>query len=191
MGVATFGDPSQTLTILNQGALDTKRSMSVLLHLKCTSAIPDEAQWIVGYTSMWDNTGFLMFTRNDVLYATFIPRSYSTDNWANMTVSANMTYNEWISVAATYDYHLGVAQLYINGEVAMEKSIGQQLLATHGRELRVGGVYDQLLFYGSMSCLQIYNRALSQEDVQNYLSECPLRKCQILECLGEVSTACN
>lgn len=76
-------------------------------------------------------------------------------------------YGGWKFVGASYDGGSGEAKLWVNGDVAVTKNIGAGLdLATHG-SIRMGGVgSDGTHFKGRMAHMQVYNKALSQEQVQ-------------------------
>jgi len=82
--------------------------------------------------------------------------------------------NEWNQVGATYDNTTGVAQLWHNGKMVKSRNIGQIKLATQ-YPIRIGARDgDERRFAGKISCLQIYNKALDEQQIGN-LKSCPVK----------------
>ncbi|XP_032221892.2 uncharacterized protein LOC116604106 [Nematostella vectensis] len=78
----------------------------------------------------------------------------------------------WYSVAFVYDYETGTQRLYLNGVKAAEGTPGKQELGTN-REIRMGAVvHDPRYFRGYITCLQIYDQALSQEEIKQVMHAC-------------------
>ena len=82
--------------------------------------------------------------------------------------------NEWNQVGATYDNTTGVAQLWHNGKMVKSRNIGQIKLATQ-YPIRIGARDgDDRRFAGKIACLQIYNKALDEQQIGN-LKSCPVK----------------
>ena len=82
--------------------------------------------------------------------------------------------NEWNQVGATYDNTTGVAQLWHNGKMVKSRNIGQIKLATQ-YPIRIGARDgDDRRFAGKISCLQIYDKALDEQQIGN-LKSCPVK----------------
>lgn len=166
-----FFDGNSSIALANTG-LDTKRSMSVLLNYK--SSVSTAA--LVAYLSETFELGFTLFVDAGILVMTIVPRNYEYP----VIIPFPVAVGEWYSVAAIYDYNLAIAQLYINGVKVSEIPVPKVLVATHGPTCHIGGILGRWPLVGSMSCLQIYNKALSEKEVQDYLTNCPLRECVLI-----------
>ena len=90
--------------------------------------------------------------------------------------------NEWNQVGATYDNTTGVAQLWHNGKMVKSRNIGQIKLATQ-YPIRIGARDgDERRFAGKISCLQIYNKALDEQQIGN-LKSCPVKGMTLMRLL--------
>ena len=77
-------------------------------------------------------------------------------------------------MGATYDNTTGVAQLWHNGKMVKSRNIGQIKLATQ-YPIRIGARDgDDRRFAGKISCLQIYDKALDEQQIGN-LKSCPVK----------------
>ena len=73
--------------------------------------------------------------------------------------------NKWNEVGASYDNMTGVAQLWHDGKMVESRNIGQIQLRTQF-PIRIGAdSRDKRHFKGKISCVQIYDRALTAEQV--------------------------
>ena len=80
--------------------------------------------------------------------------------------------NQWSFVALTYDHQSGVSRLYVNGEVVQEGNFGSVQPRT-AAPLYIGhsppttaDVISSRSFLGGLDEVQIYNRALTQAELQ-------------------------
>ena len=81
--------------------------------------------------------------------------------------------NKWNEVGASYDHDTGVAQLWHDGKMVKSRNIGQIELRTQF-PVRIGADgHDKRQFKGKISCVQIYDRALTSEQVGS-LRTCPV-----------------
>ena len=80
--------------------------------------------------------------------------------------SGKLNRGAWNFVGASYDYHSGIEKLWIEGKVNEEQNIGTHELSTSGA-VRMGVLtgYDRFL-EGRISCMQVYNKALTEREVQ-------------------------
>ena len=79
---------------------------------------------------------------------------------------------KWNYVGATYDYSSGIARVWIDGAKAGQLQVGKMEIATND-SVRMGAVpNDRKYFRGRVSCLQIYNRALTQDEIEAVKSRC-------------------
>ena len=71
----------------------------------------------------------------------------------------------WNFVGASYDYHSGVEKLWIEGKVYEEQNISTVELHTSGA-VRMGVLTgDDRFFKGRISCMLVYNKALTEREV--------------------------
>ena len=98
--------------------------------------------------------------------------------------------NEWNQVGATYDNTTGVAQLWHNGKMVKSRNIGQIKLATQ-YPIRIGARDgDDRRFAGKISCLQIYDKALDEQQIGN-LKSCPVKGNDCCLASSKLSKLCH
>lgn len=85
----------------------------------------------------------------------------------------------WNYVAATYDYLDGTAKLWIAGREVSRLKLGQFEIATQG-DVRMGALVGDPNFYkGSISCVQIYNKSLTEQEINSVKDRCPFKGNQV------------
>ncbi len=105
--------------------------------------------------------------------------------------------NTWNFVGTTYDYHTGLATVWVNNNIVLLSSIRAKLELATQSNVRVGASRDQKRhFRGKISCLQFYDQALSVDQIIkvkarcNQTSKCIVEKCfhsgQLLDCSARV-----
>ena len=79
--------------------------------------------------------------------------------------SGKLNQGAWNFVGASYDYHSGLAKLWIEGKVYEEHNISVHELNTPGA-VRMGVLTgDDRFLKGRISCMQVYNKALTEREV--------------------------
>lgn len=79
--------------------------------------------------------------------------------------SGSLRRDAWNFVGASYDYVSGVQKLWIEGKVHEEQNISTHELHTSGA-VRIGVLTgDARHFTGRISCMQVYNKALTESEV--------------------------
>ena len=79
--------------------------------------------------------------------------------------SGKLNQGAWNFVGASYDYHSGLAKLWIGGKVYEEHNINTHELNT-SETVRMGAVTgDDRFLKGRISCKQVYNKALTEREV--------------------------
>ena len=97
------------------------------------------------------------------LFVRFNRRDYST---TNRLVHTNFA-GGWKFVGASYDRSSGEAKLWVNGAVVQTLNIGAGLELATQDSIRMGvKTGDGRYFKGRIAQMRIYNRALSQEQIQ-------------------------
>ena len=71
----------------------------------------------------------------------------------------------WKFVGASFDHSTGDAKLWVNGAVVYTLNIGEGLELATQDSVRMG-VYDQRYFKGRIAQMQVYDKALTQEQIQ-------------------------
>ena len=71
----------------------------------------------------------------------------------------------WNFVGASYDYHSGFAKLWIEGKVYEEQNISTVELHTSGAVRMAVMTGDDRFLKGRISCMQVYNKALTEREV--------------------------
>ena len=81
--------------------------------------------------------------------------------------SGKLNQGAWNFVGASYDYHSGVEKLWIEGKVYEEQNISTIELSTSGGSIRMGVLTgDGRFLKGRISCMQVYNKALTEREVR-------------------------
>ena len=106
-------------------------------------------------TQFWVNGG-QFFTR-------FIKRNHE---FVDPLTSSVITENRWYYVGMSYDYNTGLARLWVDGVEVHQLNVGIYTLGTVGN-VRVGVKSDDNRYFkGRVSRVQVYNVALTLEQVQ-------------------------
>ena len=98
------------------------------------------------------------------LFVLFIKRDYSGTK--DLSVRASLE-GGWKFVGASYDHSSGEAKLWVNGAAVQTLNIGAGLELATQDVIRMGvRSGDGRCFKGRIAQMRIYNRALSQEQIQ-------------------------
>ena len=97
---------------------------------------------------------------NGKLYVHFRSRGYLYIPQLWHTVLAG----GWKFVGASYDYRTGDANLWVNGAVVYTRNIGIGLDLATNDSIRMGA-YDRAYFKGRIAQMQVYDKALTQEQM--------------------------
>lgn len=88
----------------------------------------------------------------------------------------------WNFIGTTYDYHTGVASIFVNNNTVMLNYIKAKMqLATYPR-VRIGAMKKKKVYFrGRISCLQVYDQALSVDQIIKLKTRCnQTGKCVVL-----------
>ena len=160
-----FGRRNSYILFPNRGGLDTKYSITLAAWI-----YPElRAGPIFNYLAngkgvrFWVNTAtslFVQFTRRNGLRST-----------PALTTRA-LRPLKWQFVAATYNGASGIAKLFANGRFVARRYIGRIRLATN-YSVRMGArIGDGRFFKGRISCMQVYNGALSRSQLISKKRRC-------------------
>jgi len=155
------GASGSWVTVPNAPALGLTTGMTVSAWVKPTSALP---QWPT--VVMKERSGELTYA----LYAnsdTGQPNINYTSGGSEVNLNAGSTVsvNTWTYLAGTFDG--STLRFYVNGQLVGSKATSAPIDVTSG-VLRIGGdsVWSGELFPGVIDEVRIYNRALSQPELQ-------------------------
>ena len=86
--------------------------------------------------------------------------------------SSRLKKTAWNFIAVTYDYTTGPAAVWIDGVKVQQKLLERIKIATN-YTVRLGAINgDDRYFKGRISCLQVYSRALAQDEILAAKSNC-------------------
>ena len=79
----------------------------------------------------------------------------------------------WNFIGTTYDYHTGVASIFVNNSTVLLKFFNAEMeLATYSN-VRIGAIKKQKAYFrGRISCLQVYDQALSVNQIIKVKARC-------------------
>ncbi|XP_019639766.1 PREDICTED: fibropellin-1-like [Branchiostoma belcheri] len=188
------GNTQSYIDIPNNGELDVKRSFTILLyayHIGGHSILdyrmhgspgtlfwlfPDKQLYVdiqapnphTYYSPMSMPQGQWMFLGVTYDYASGIQAPNPHSYYSPMS----MPQQQWMFLGVTYDYASGHVQLWKDGASVGSRNFGQLGHST-ANPIRLGcSAAHPLPFHGGMSCVQIYNYALSQQEVQDAQNAC-------------------
>jgi len=160
-----YGRSNSYILFPNRGGLDTKRSITLLAWIyhegragPIFNYMPNG--WGVHFWMISPRTLFVRFTRR------------RGRRFTKAVVSRTVAPRKWQFVGATYSYGTGVARLFVNSRFVASKRIGRLRLATN-YPVRMGArIGDGRYFKGRISCMQVYNGALSRRQINSKKQRC-------------------
>lgn len=154
---------SSNVELKNNGELDTRFSISAFawVHLDNSGSGPI----FENGCSMW------VFHSTLGVEIRYIERESS--NIYLLHKEGVLKGSAWNFIGTTYDYHTGLAAVWVNEIMVMQRSIGTNVqLATKGN-VTIGASNDhEMQFRGRISCLQFYNQALSMDQIMKVKTRC-------------------
>ena len=160
-----YGRSNSYILIPNRGSLDTKRSITLLAWIfhqgragPIFNYMPNG--WGVHFWMIAPRTLFVRFTRR------------RRRRFTAALVSRSVTPGRWQFVGASYNGRTGQAKLFVNRRFTVRKYIGRIRLATN-YPVRMGArIGDGRYFKGRISCMQVYNGALSLRQIISKKRRC-------------------
>lgn len=155
-GTATtfLGNYNSYIEFPNRGKLDTQFSITLLAWIKHNG----RAGPIFNYKVNGWGVHFWMISPRTL----FVSLNRRIGRRAPRTLSSRtIRYRNWEYVGATYNYRSGIARLFVKNRFVASLPIGRFRLATN-YPIRMGARKgDGRYFRGSISCMQVYNKALT------------------------------
>lgn len=160
-----YGRSNSYILFPNRGGMDTKRSITLLAWIyhqgragPIFNYMPNG--WGVHFWMISPRTLFVRFTRR------------RGRRFTRAVISRTVSPNRWQFVGATYSQKTGVAKLFVNSRFVVRKRIGRIRLATN-YPVRMGArIGDGRYFRGRISCMQVYNGALSRFQIKTKKQRC-------------------
>jgi hypothetical protein len=119
-----------------------------------------------------DSQGYLIYDNNPNGIWTFWSGNGTVDgNWQALKGPA-VNLGEWDHVAITYDNELEMKKLYVNGELAV--AANDSVFPNDTTPFNIGAGQDMgtgFWFIGDLDDIGLWNRALSQEDIQAVMNQ--------------------
>ena len=145
----------------NNGGLDAHHSMTML----CWIYPENTAGPLFSYTTSGSWGVHLWVIEPLRLFARFVRRNYQS---TSHLVTDQFELKEWYYVGASYDHQTGNAGLWLNGQEVVQQNIGAGMtLATQDKGVRMGVKQgDSRYFKGRITAMQIYDVALTAEQIQ-------------------------
>ena len=161
------GAAESQVKIENIAKLDTKYSLSIFLNVYV-----EESGSVMNYGT--DRGMGLYYNKTSGEIVFHVVKRNTTDLIAE--VKAKVDAKKWYHVGGTYDYNTGKTYLYIdNKQEAVSDTPKQDMLATDST-IYLGAIAAVTnKFKGRMSCLQMFDRAVEEAEVDN------LKKCELSE----------
>eukprot|EP00058_Branchiostoma_floridae_P016418 XP_002601906.1 hypothetical protein BRAFLDRAFT_86390 [Branchiostoma floridae] len=149
--------------IPNNGELDVKRSFTILLFAYHLGGQP-----MLDYRSPGAGTLFWIWPDRQLYIDIQAPSSHGFHS------ASNLPQGQWMFLGVTYDYATGQVQLWRDGINISSTNFGQLDHSTANPiKLAVSHVdLHARPFNGKMSCLQIYNYALSKQEIWDAQNAC-------------------
>ena len=156
------GINSSYLELKNTGELDTRFSMSVFAWVHLDNS--DGPIFKYGCS-------MLVFQSTLGVEVRYVDRK--TSQVYRLYKENVLVENTWNFIGTTYDYHTGIATVWVNNVTVMLKSIGAKMELATQTDVRVGVSSNQENhFRGRVSCLQFYEQALSVDQIIEAKARC-------------------
>ena len=149
------GNNKSYIEFPNNGSLNAQQSITMLCWVYFTSNTEGPLFFYGNNRSKFVG----MYIDNNELVARFTYGRYN--------LSTELKVNQWHYVGASYDHVTGNASLWVNGTKHDRKTFKPNLtLATEGQNVTMGSVF-RFHFEGRITSMQVYNVALTQEQIKN------------------------
>ena len=157
------GGASSYVEIPSHAKLDTSFSITVMMWVKPRSDGPlfhfHPSGWLI---HLWVIADPLRF------YWRVVKKSGARPNPLKYPVKDGT----WQHVTATYQYSTGMARLFVDQIMIKELNIGTFEIAS-AEPVRIGKTdHDRRYFRGRVSCIQVYDIALTQEEIAATKNRC-------------------
>lgn len=164
-GTATYfyGRPNSYIQFPNRGGLDTKNSMTLIVWIKNQGGAGPIFSYNLGGWGV-----HLWMVSSRTLFVRFNRRG----GRAVTPLSVNIRRGVWQYVGATFNGRTGIAKLFVRDRFVRRRRLGRFKLATN-QPVRMGAKpRDRRYLRAGVSCMQVYNRALSRSAIIHLKKRC-------------------
>jgi hypothetical protein len=158
-----FGRSNSFIEFRNRGRLDTKYSITMLAWINHKG----RAGPIFNYNPRGWGVHFWMITPR-TLFVRFVRRNRRFTK----ALTVNIRPNTWQYVGATYNGKTGIAKLFVNNRFVVRRRLGRFTLATNYPARMGARIGDSRYFKGGISCMQIFDKALSRYQIVKLRKRC-------------------
>ena len=164
-GAYYFSGRRSYVLIPNNGCLDTRYSITIIAWVYPVRPGPifhfNPKGWAV----------HLWMTKVNELFVRFVPRG---GRRVAAVTSRRIKPRAWNFIAASYDHQTGLATLWLEGLPIAQKNIGRFRggLATNYPVVIGRKPGDRRAFRGKISCLQVFNAALTRAQILTKRTKC-------------------
>ena len=171
-----YGRSNSYIQFPNRGKIDTRASITLLAWINHQG----RAGPIFNYMPNGWGVHFWMVSPR-TLFARFTRRRGR--RFTSAVASRRVVPGRWQFVGATYNQRTGRAKLFVNNRFTTRKYVGRFRLATN-YPVRMGArIGDRRYFRGMISCMQVFDRALTRRQILRRKRRCFRRGTQYFKVL--------
>ena len=170
-GTLSFNGADEYINFLASNTTNIRSSITVGMFCKSNGAsstgwsmywagVSKYSQFILGPNNVNGKMAFLIYSNE------WLPNGYSGDIWGQ----SNIDIRKWHYYTGVYNQSTGILYLYVDGVEQASFNIGIKTLSDDPNNFTIGkrDISDSYLNF-TLSHVQIYNKALSQQEItQNY-----------------------
>lgn len=161
------GSSSSYVEFPNNGGLDARNSMTFVAWIR-----PEKSAGPLFNYKVNDRGVYVWLESPNKLVVKF---ENLASNLPYAIESDKIRLKRWNYVAASYDNLDGTAKLWIDGRQVSRLNLGRFEIATQG-DVRMGALVGGPQFYkGAIACVQIYNKSLSEQEINAVKDRCPIK----------------
>jgi len=176
------GSSSSYVEFPNNGGLDARNSMTFVAWIR-----PEKSAGPLFNYKVNDRGVYVWLESPNKLVVKF---ENLASNLPYAIESDKIRLKRWNYVAASYDNLDGTAKLWIDGRQVSRLNLGRFEIATQG-DVRMGALVGDPQFYkGAIACVQIYNKSLSEQEINAVKDRCPIKvQSHHIGCYADKSSA--
>ena len=146
---------------------DTTSLESILRYYPDNLNNPDSGEPNMQYSMSIDNGKIYFIAGAGNININQFEQGYSNQGTSTLSI------NQWLYITITYDQEY--IKFYINGILDYERSIDANFDNKNGGQLFIGsdGIFEQWKLNGGIEDTEIWNKSLTQEQIQSYMSCSP------------------
>ena len=162
--LAFLGNGNSFIEFPRHPQFDSKKSLTLLAWV-----FPEKPGPVINYTTNLWGTQLLLLKSNQLVGRITHPDgTLISQDLASKRVQPG----EWNFVGLSYDHVSGIAHLWINGEVADRKRVGQMDLGTNFPASLGPSGGGKRNFKGRVACMQVYDVSLNKHQVATAKNAC-------------------